>query len=123
MQFTAVSLPTPPDDAAFDHDRLVDAHHHADQEQSYISLTFAKAACINPESYSAARWNAESIVQATIAVTAYGSSDSAPTSAILCSYGGARRSRILVTVEEKQAEKRQRITAWLTPNVRLGLRG
>lgn len=82
MQFTAVSLPTPPDDAALDHDRLVDAHNHAYQEQSYISLTFAKAACINPESYSAGRWNAESIFQATIAVTAYGSSDSAPTSAI-----------------------------------------
>lgn len=82
MQFPAVSLPTPPDDAALDHGRLVNAHNHAYQEQSYISLTFAKAAYIDPESYSAARWNAESIFQATIAVTAYGSSDSAPISAI-----------------------------------------
>lgn len=90
MKFTAVSLPTPPDDAALDHGRLVDAHNHAYQEQSYISLTFAKAACMNPESYSAARWNAESIFQATIAVTAHGSSDSAPTSAITLQLRGGK---------------------------------
>ena len=92
MQFTAVSWPTPPDDAALDHNRLVDAHNHAYQEQSYISLKFAKAACFSPESNSAARWNAESIFQTTIAVTAYGSSDSAPTSAITLQlrWGGGR---------------------------------